>query len=39
MCEHGLQSQCETIALAEAPQAYETFQKKEDGVFKVVFKP
>jgi threonine dehydrogenase-like Zn-dependent dehydrogenase len=27
------------VPLAEAPQAYETFQKKEDGTFKVVFKP
>jgi threonine dehydrogenase-like Zn-dependent dehydrogenase len=27
------------VPLAEAPQAYETFQKKEDGAFKVVFKP
>jgi threonine dehydrogenase-like Zn-dependent dehydrogenase len=27
------------VPLAEAPQAYETFQKKEDGSFKVVFKP
>jgi threonine dehydrogenase-like Zn-dependent dehydrogenase len=27
------------VPLTEAPRAYETFQKKEDGVFKVVFKP
>jgi threonine dehydrogenase-like Zn-dependent dehydrogenase len=27
------------VPLAEAPQAYEMFQKKEDGAFKVVFKP
>ena len=27
------------LPLSEAPQAYETFQKKEDGMFKVVFKP
>jgi threonine dehydrogenase-like Zn-dependent dehydrogenase len=27
------------VPLAEAPQAYETFQKKEDGAFKVVFRP
>src|SRR4051812_8171954 len=27
------------VPLTEAPQAYETFQKKEDGAFKVVFKP
>jgi threonine dehydrogenase-like Zn-dependent dehydrogenase len=27
------------VPLAEAPRAYETFQKKEDGAFKVVFKP
>ena len=27
------------LPLTEAPQAYETFQKKEDGMFKVVFKP
>jgi threonine dehydrogenase-like Zn-dependent dehydrogenase len=27
------------VPLAEAPQAYETFQKKEDGAFKVVFMP
>jgi threonine dehydrogenase-like Zn-dependent dehydrogenase len=27
------------VALTEAPQAYETFQKKDDGAFKVVFKP
>jgi threonine dehydrogenase-like Zn-dependent dehydrogenase len=27
------------VPLAEAPQAYETFQKKDDGAFKVVFKP
>jgi threonine dehydrogenase-like Zn-dependent dehydrogenase len=27
------------VPLAEAPQAYETFQKKEDGTFKVVFRP
>jgi threonine dehydrogenase-like Zn-dependent dehydrogenase len=25
--------------LSEAPKAYEQFQKKDDGVFKVVFKP
>ena len=28
-----------TSRSTEAPQAYETFQKKEDGAFKVVFKP
>jgi threonine dehydrogenase-like Zn-dependent dehydrogenase len=27
------------VPLDEAPQAYEKFQKKEDGAFKVVFKP
>jgi threonine dehydrogenase-like Zn-dependent dehydrogenase len=27
------------VALTEAPEAYETFQKKEDGAFKVVFQP
>jgi threonine dehydrogenase-like Zn-dependent dehydrogenase len=27
------------LPLAEAPAAYEMFQKKEDGAFKVVFKP
>jgi threonine dehydrogenase-like Zn-dependent dehydrogenase len=27
------------LPLAEAPRAYETFQKKEDGAFKVVFEP
>jgi threonine dehydrogenase-like Zn-dependent dehydrogenase len=27
------------VPLAEAPQAYETFQKKQDGAFKVVFRP
>ncbi len=27
------------LPLSEAPRAYETFQKKEDGMFKVVFKP
>jgi threonine dehydrogenase-like Zn-dependent dehydrogenase len=27
------------VPLAEAPGAYEMFQKKEDGAFKVVFKP
>ncbi len=27
------------VALAEAPQAYEMFQKKNDGAFKVVFRP
>ena len=27
------------VPLSEAPQAYETFQKKEDGAFKIVFKP
>ena len=27
------------VPLSEAPQAYETFQKKDDGAFKVVFKP
>ena len=27
------------IPLADAPAAYEQFQKKEDGVFKVVFEP
>jgi threonine dehydrogenase-like Zn-dependent dehydrogenase len=27
------------VPLSEAPQAYETFQKKEDGAFKVVFQP
>lgn len=27
------------VPLDEAPQAYETFQKKQDGAFKIVFKP
>jgi threonine dehydrogenase-like Zn-dependent dehydrogenase len=27
------------VPLEEAPQAYERFQKKEDGTFKVVFRP
>jgi hypothetical protein len=27
------------MPLGEAPQAYEAFQKKDDGTFKVVFKP
>ncbi len=27
------------VPLSEAPQAYETFQKKQDGAIKVVFKP
>jgi threonine dehydrogenase-like Zn-dependent dehydrogenase len=27
------------VPLTEAPQAYEAFQKKEDGTFKVVFRP
>jgi threonine dehydrogenase-like Zn-dependent dehydrogenase len=27
------------LPLAEAPDAYERFQKKQDGVFKVVFEP
>jgi threonine dehydrogenase-like Zn-dependent dehydrogenase len=27
------------LPLGEAPQAYETFQKKEDGAFKIVFQP
>jgi threonine dehydrogenase-like Zn-dependent dehydrogenase len=27
------------LPLSEAPQAYETFQKKEDGAFKIVFQP
>ena len=27
------------VPLDEAPQMYETFQKKEDGCFKVVLKP
>ncbi len=27
------------LPLAEAPRAYETFQKKQDGAFKVVFTP
>jgi threonine dehydrogenase-like Zn-dependent dehydrogenase len=27
------------VPLDEAPQAYEAFQKKEDGTFKVVFRP
>jgi threonine dehydrogenase-like Zn-dependent dehydrogenase len=27
------------VPLADAPQAYETFQKKQDGAFKIVFKP
>jgi threonine dehydrogenase-like Zn-dependent dehydrogenase len=27
------------LPLSEAPSAYETFQKKEDDMIKVVFKP
>jgi threonine dehydrogenase-like Zn-dependent dehydrogenase len=27
------------LPLAEAPEAYEKFQKKQDGMFKVVFQP
>jgi threonine dehydrogenase-like Zn-dependent dehydrogenase len=27
------------LPLSEAPKAYETFQKKEDGAFKIVFRP
>ena len=27
------------VPLTDAPQAYETFKKKEDGAFKVVFRP
>ena len=27
------------VALEDAPAAYEMFQKKEDGAFKVVFRP
>jgi threonine dehydrogenase-like Zn-dependent dehydrogenase len=27
------------VPLAEAPQAYERFQKKEDGTFKVLLRP
>jgi threonine dehydrogenase-like Zn-dependent dehydrogenase len=27
------------VPLEEAPQAYETFQKKQDGAFKIVFRP
>jgi threonine dehydrogenase-like Zn-dependent dehydrogenase len=27
------------VPLADAPQAYETFQKKNDGAFKVIFQP
>jgi threonine dehydrogenase-like Zn-dependent dehydrogenase len=27
------------LPLGEAPRAYEMFQKKEDGAFKVVFRP
>jgi threonine dehydrogenase-like Zn-dependent dehydrogenase len=27
------------LPLSEAPQAYETFQKKQDGAFKIVFRP
>jgi threonine dehydrogenase-like Zn-dependent dehydrogenase len=27
------------LPLAEAPQAYETFQKKEDGAIKIVLAP
>jgi threonine dehydrogenase-like Zn-dependent dehydrogenase len=27
------------VPLTEAPEAYATFQKKEDGAFKVVFQP
>ena len=28
-----------TLPLAEAPRAYEMFQKKQDGAVKVLFKP
>jgi hypothetical protein len=28
-----------TVDLAEAPHMYEVFQKKQDGAFKVVFRP
>ena len=27
------------VPLSEAPEAYEKFQKKDDGTFKVVFRP
>jgi threonine dehydrogenase-like Zn-dependent dehydrogenase len=27
------------VPLAQAPEAYETFQKKDDGAFKVIFQP
>jgi len=27
------------VPLSEAPQAYETFQKKEDNAFKILLKP
>jgi threonine dehydrogenase-like Zn-dependent dehydrogenase len=27
------------VPLTEAPAAYELFQKKQDGAFKVVFRP
>ena len=27
------------LPLDEAPEAYETFQKKEDGAVKIVFRP
>jgi threonine dehydrogenase-like Zn-dependent dehydrogenase len=27
------------LPLADAPQAYETFQKKQDGAVKIVFNP
>ncbi len=27
------------VALDEAPQAYETFQKKQDNAFKILVKP
>jgi threonine dehydrogenase-like Zn-dependent dehydrogenase len=27
------------VSLSEAPNAYEMFQKKNDGAFKVVFRP
>jgi threonine dehydrogenase-like Zn-dependent dehydrogenase len=27
------------VPLADAPQAYETFQKKQDGAVKVLLKP
>ena len=27
------------LPLSEAPQAYETFQKKDDGMVKVILKP